>query len=397
MQLLRTNTATRITVGPFLDKTDGVTPEVAITVTAEKLTFVVDTGGVPTLVLDTAPTASGGNNDMVHITNDDAGYYDLELAAADVNYLGRAKLALTDATVHCPVFHEFMIVPAMVYDSLVLGTDVLQADTTQWLGTACATPTTNGVPEVDVTHVAGTAQTAGDLAAMITAVDDFVDTEVAAIKTKTDFLPSATAGAAGGLFIAGSNSATTVDITGSLSGSVGSVTAAVTVGTNNDKTGYSLSAAGVQAIWDALTSALTTAGSIGKKLADWIIGTLSTGAISSTTFSAGAIDAAAIAADFTTEVTAGIRIKKNTALSNFMFLMVDSTDHITPKTGLTITATRSIDGAAFAACANAAVEVANGMYKINLAATDLNGDVIALKFAGGATADDRLLTIITTA
>jgi hypothetical protein len=38
----------------------------------------------------------------------------------------------------------------------------------------------------------------------------------------------------------------------------------VTVGTNNDKTGYGLSAAAVQAIWDALTSALTTVGSIGK-------------------------------------------------------------------------------------------------------------------------------------
>jgi hypothetical protein len=34
--------------------------------------------------------------------------------------------------------------------------------------------------------------------------------------------------------------------------------------TNNDKTGYALSSAGVQAIWDALTSALTTVGSIGK-------------------------------------------------------------------------------------------------------------------------------------
>ena len=31
--------------------------------------------------------------------------------------------------------------------------------------------------------------------------------------------------------------------------------------------------AGVQAIWDAATSALTTAGSIGKKLADWVLGT----------------------------------------------------------------------------------------------------------------------------
>jgi hypothetical protein len=49
----------------------------------------------------------------------------------------------------------------------------------------------------------------------------------------------------------------------------------VTVGTNNDKTGYTLSAAGVQAIWDALTSALTTANSIGKRLADNIDATIS--------------------------------------------------------------------------------------------------------------------------
>ena len=53
------------------------------------------------------------------------------------------------------------------------------------------------------------------------------DEDVAAIKTKTDYLPSATAGSAGGVFIAGSNAATTVNFTGSLSGSVGSVTGSV--------------------------------------------------------------------------------------------------------------------------------------------------------------------------
>lgn len=80
--------------------------------------------------------------------------------------------------------------------------------------------------------------------ASVNTIDDFLDTEVAAIlaavdtevgaiKTKTDFLPSVTAGAAGGLFIAGSNAATsittalTANITGNLSGSVGSVTGAV--------------------------------------------------------------------------------------------------------------------------------------------------------------------------
>jgi hypothetical protein len=51
-----------------------------------------------------------------------------------------------------------------------------------------------------------------------------------------------------------------------------SVTAGVTVTTNNDKTGYGLSAAAVQAVWDALTSALTTVGSIGKRIADFLTG-----------------------------------------------------------------------------------------------------------------------------
>lgn len=63
---------------------------------------------------------------------------------------------------------------------------------------------------------------------------------------------------------------------GSVTGAVGSVTAGVTVTTNNDKTGYALSAAGVQAIWDALTSGMVTVGSIGKKLADWVVGTIDT-------------------------------------------------------------------------------------------------------------------------
>jgi len=44
--------------------------------------------------------------------------------------------------------------------------------------------------DVNITHVAGTAQTAGDIPAMITAVDDYVDTEVGAIKAKTDNLPT---------------------------------------------------------------------------------------------------------------------------------------------------------------------------------------------------------------
>jgi len=174
MRYLRTNTDTRITVGPFLDKTTGIDPEVALTVTSEKLTFVVDTAGVPTLILDVAPTASGGANDMVHITGDDSGYYDLELAAANVNYLGRAMLSLNDVATHLPVFHEFMILPAVIYDAMILGTDLFDVSVTQLLGTAWLTPAVAGTPDVNVKtetdHDLTTTQKASVTAAVPTVV-----------------------------------------------------------------------------------------------------------------------------------------------------------------------------------------------------------------------------------
>lgn len=72
-------------------------------------------------------------------------------------------------------------------------------------------------------------------------------------------------------------------------------------------------------------------------------------------------------------------IKKNQALATFTFLMTDSTNHA-PATGLTVTCTRSIDGAAFGAgtLANTA-ELSNGIYKVDFGAGDLNGNVIVLK------------------
>ncbi len=48
-----------------------------------------------------------------------------------------------------------------------------------------------------------------------------------------------------------------------------------TITTVSDKTGYALSTGGVQAIWDALTSALSTSGSIGKLLVDNVNATIS--------------------------------------------------------------------------------------------------------------------------
>lgn len=110
-----------------------------------------------------------------------------------------------------------------------------QVDVSLWNGTAVATPATAGVPKVAI-------EAAGDLA------------QAAADK-----------------------------VWSTTSRTLSAFGFSVTVGTNNDKTGYGLSAAAVQAVWDAATSALTTAGSIGKLLVDKIDTVLSTLATASST------------------------------------------------------------------------------------------------------------------
>lgn len=55
-------------------------------------------------------------------------------------------------------------------------------------------------------------------------------------------------------------------VQGNITGSVNSVTSGVTVSTNNDKTGYRLSTAGVDDIWDESQSGHTSAGTFGKYL-----------------------------------------------------------------------------------------------------------------------------------
>lgn len=85
-------------------------------------------------------------------------------------------------------------------------------------------------------------------------------------------------------------------------------------------------------------------------------------------------------------------VVKNTALPAFEFPMVDGNSN--PVTGLLVTAKRSIDGGALVACANPVTEIGSGIYRIDLAASDLNGGVIGLQFtATGARA--QTVTIVT--
>ena len=132
--------------------------------------------------------------------------------------------------------------------------------------------TTTGAVGVDwgnvenpTTTVGLTGTTAGLIDGAITAAKIASDA-ITDAKVASDVTIASVTGAVGSV---------TGNVGGNVVGSVASVTAPVTAGTVSDKTGYALSGAGIQAIWDALTSALTTVGSIGKRLVDNIDATIS--------------------------------------------------------------------------------------------------------------------------
>lgn len=151
---LKQSVAVEIKVGPFVDNVDGFTAEAALTITNTEVLLSKNDG-------DWA--AKNETTSLVHESN---GWYRCLLNTTDTNTLGILRLQIAE-TGALPVFAEFMVVPAQVWDSL-FGADVLQVDAIQLLGSAIATPTVAGVLEADVTHIGGDAQSATDL-------KDFVD------------------------------------------------------------------------------------------------------------------------------------------------------------------------------------------------------------------------------
>jgi|GEM_PF-2237531 len=87
-------------------------------------------------------------------------------------------------------------------------------------------------------------------------------------------------------------------------------------------------------------------------------------------------------------------LKQNTAY-NLVVLMVDSADHISGKTGLTLTLAASKDGAAFGSITPTVTELSYGFYKIALTSshTDTIGDLAIHISATGADPQDVVLQV----
>lgn len=211
MRFLKQSTAVDLPIGPFLDETDGRTIESALTLTQ------------PDIRLKKNGAAWAQKSAAQTLSHEENGWYEVSLSTTDTDTLGQLMLNVNESGA-LPVWHEFTVIPANIYDALIGGTDVLQVDVSQF-GNAAGT-FSGGRPEVNTTLIEGVDATnqirdsvvsdttrinaanlntlsshdPGDTIAGATALsivdttaDNIlaaVDTEVAAIKAKTDNLPS---------------------------------------------------------------------------------------------------------------------------------------------------------------------------------------------------------------
>lgn len=287
---LKQSTQIDIRIGPFLDKTTGVDEEPGL---AGNGTEISKAGAA----YGTGPTLG---------THDAEGWYPVTLTTTHTNTLGPLQIKSHDSTTHLPVWHEFMVVPANVYDSL-FSTDLLQVDAREWLGGTIATPTVTGVPEVDVTHFNGTAGTfasgrpevntthwAGTAVGSTTVRADLINIAGVAVSTTTAQLGVNVVQLSGGgtaadnaeKFFDGTGYAGTNNtiptvtnvgtVTGNVNGSVGSVTGAVG----------------------------SVTGAVGSVTGS--VGSVAAGGITASSIATDAIDADALATDAVNEIADGL-------------------------------------------------------------------------------------------
>ena len=159
------DTAIIMVVGPCIDDTDFKSLEESIAYNAAGMDvslIIEKTDGTSTATAITLTT--GGTSDWTH---KDGGYYEIEITAAQNAEEGIAYLRGVCTGVLPFESPRYNIVKANIYDSWIKGTDQLQVDITQLLGTAWLAPGVAGTPDVNTKQLGGTAQTGRDVGASV--------------------------------------------------------------------------------------------------------------------------------------------------------------------------------------------------------------------------------------
>ena len=133
---LKQSTARTIKLGPFVDETDGKTPETGLTISQADIR------------LSKNGAAFAQSNNAAGAAHDENGWYGVPLDTTDTGTLGGLVVAVYESGALL-TWREFMVVPANVWDSM-FGADKLQVDATQIEGsdatdqiTAAATASLN--------------------------------------------------------------------------------------------------------------------------------------------------------------------------------------------------------------------------------------------------------------
>lgn len=342
MQFLKADTAATILIGPFLDKGDGVTPEESVTLAGADSAELMKHDGTTFVDLTT---------DSRTFTHREKGMYTLVLGTGDTDTEGRLTVFISDESVCLPVWKDFMVVNANVYDSFfaAAATDYLKVkdDEGNTLANESKQDTIDGIVDDILVDTA----VIGALGAGLTAIpwnanwDTEVESEV------TDSLVAHNL----------DHLCKTVTAAADMTAEVVDNSILSRILSNGDTSAFVPSTDAIQLIHDDVATVDTVVDAIKAN---------------------------------TDNLPSGPA--KNVALSGFTFVMRLALDHVSVATGKTITAQVSKDKGAFAACTNSATEIGSGVYYIDLTATEMNAAIVTLKFSE-TDCDTTLITILTSA
>jgi hypothetical protein len=248
---IKQSTAVEIKMGPFLDETDGKTQETGLSMTQADVRLAKNGG-------DWAQKTEATT--MVH---EEVGWYRCLLDATDTGTVGPLIVAIHEAGA-LPVWREFLVLPANVYDSFVAGSDALQVHANE-MTAGLITAAVIATGAIDADSIAADAITAAKVA------DGTIDAAT---------------------FAAGAINAAAI-ATGAIDAD--SIAAAAITAAK-----FGAGAIDAAAIANgAIDAATFAAGAIDAAA-------IANGAIDAATFAAGAVDAAALAADAVAEIADGV-------------------------------------------------------------------------------------------
>ncbi len=115
-QWLKQSTAVTLKIGPFLDEDDQKTAETGLTITQADVRLSKNGANIAQKAETTA------------CTHDELGIYGCPIDATDTDTLGRLVLWVHESGAS-PVRHEYTVIPAGIYNSLIAYTALISVDT----------------------------------------------------------------------------------------------------------------------------------------------------------------------------------------------------------------------------------------------------------------------------